>query len=273
MFLFQHIIATAQVKIARNISYKDGRNTKNTLNVFYQHNPAADQPVLIFIHGGSWSSGKKETYWWLGRNFAKKGIVTVIINYPLAPDAQYETMATDCALAVKWVKNNIAEYKANANQIFLMGHSAGAHLSELINADPQYFERAGIKNPVKGLILNDAFGLDLFEYLTSAKRDHYYDDFIRTFSTHPEKWKLASPLYYDQHIKNPHLLFYGGKTYGAIKVQTLRLYENLKANHVDVEMKEIKGKRHVPMISQMIFGNNILYREIQAFIQKTSGKL
>lgn len=269
MLLFQAIISSSQVKTAKNINYAGNTEIKNTLNIFYKNDGVADKPVLVFIHGGSWSSGKKETYWWLGRNFARKGIVTVIINYPLAPDARYGKMAEDCALALKWVQGNISAYQASAEKIFVMGHSAGAHLSELINADPQYFKKVGLKNPIKGIILNDPFGLDLFEYLTTAEKDHFYYDFMRTFTTKPDVWEIASPMHYAGNIKNPHLLFYGEKTYRAIKIQTPILYEKLKANHVPVVMKEIKGKSHVPMITQMIFGGNDLYQEIVEFIQKT----
>jgi len=267
MLLVQTIIASAQVKTAKNINYAGNADEANTLNIFYKNDSVKNKPVLIFIHGGSWSSGKKETYWWLGRNFARKGIVTVIINYTLAPNAQYEKMADDCALAIKWVQKNIADYSASPEKIFVMGHSAGAHLGELINADPKYFQHAGIKNPIKGMILNDPFGLDIYEYLREAEKDDYYYDFLRTFTDKPATWKLASPLNYVQNVKNPHLLFYGGKTYGAIKMQTPRLYEKLKANLIPVEIKEVKGKSHVPMISQMIFGGNDLYDDIVAFIR------
>jgi acetyl esterase/lipase len=270
MLLFQTILSSAQVKKAKNINYAGNADEANTLNIFYKNDSIKDKPVLIFIHGGSWSSGKKETYWWLGRNFARKGVVTVIINYRLAPNVQYEKMGDDCALAVKWVQAHIADYTASPEKIFVMGHSAGAHLGELINADPKCFNKAGIKNPIKGMILNDPFGLDMQEYLTTAEKDHFYFDFIRTFTDQPAVWKVASPWDYVNNIKNPHLLFYGSKTYGAIKLQTPRLYEKLKANGIPVEIKEIKGKSHVPMISQMIFGSNELYKDIVGFIQKTS---
>jgi len=270
MLLFQTLLAAAQVKKVKNINYAGNADEANTLNIFYKNDSINNKPVLVFIHGGSWSSGKKETYWWLGRNFARKGIVTVIINYPLAPNVQYEKMGDDCALAIKWVKAHIADYTASPDKIFVMGHSAGAHLAELINADPQYFKHAGIANPIKGVILNDPFGLDMKEYLSTAEKDHFYFDFIRTFTDQPAVWQTASPLAYVNHIKNPNLLFYGGKTYGAIKLQTPRLYEKLKANNIPVEIKEIEGKSHVPMISQMIFGGNQLYKDIVGFIQKTS---
>jgi acetyl esterase/lipase len=125
MLLFQTILSSAQVKKAKNINYAGNADEANTLNIFYKNDSIKDKPVLIFIHGGSWSSGKKETYWWLGRNFARKGVVTVIINYRLAPNVQYEKMGDDCALAVKWVQAHIADYTASPEKIFMMGHSAG----------------------------------------------------------------------------------------------------------------------------------------------------
>ena len=267
IFSFISLLATASVKVARNINYAGNDIDRNTLNVFYENDGIANKPVLVFIHGGSWSTGKKETYWWLGRNFAKKGVVTVIINYPLAPNANYEKMASDCALAVQWTKTNIKDYQGSGDNIFLMGHSAGGHLAELINADPRYFAALKMKNPIKGVILDDAFGLDMNEYLTKTVKDDYYYDFIRTFSTDPDIWTKASPLHYAQNIKNPHILFYGGKTYEAIKIQTPQLYQVLKSNAVPVTMKEVPKKKHVGMISQMIFGCNQLYPDIVSFIK------
>ncbi|MET4082821.1 acetyl esterase/lipase [Pedobacter sp. UYP30] len=270
VLIFFSLVGSAQVKKVKNLNYAGNTSESNTLNIYYKNDGIKDKPVLIFIHGGSWSSGKKETYWWLGRNFARKGVVTAIINYPLAPNVQYEKMGDDCALAVKWVKENIADYQASPDKIFVMGHSAGGHLAALINADPKYFEHVGIKNPIKGLILDDPFGLDMHQYLTEANKDDFYFEFIRTFTTKPSVWTMASPMHYLENIKNPQLLFYGSKTYPAIKLQTPEYARKLKANGIDVSITEVKGKSHIPMISQMIFGCNVLYKDIVTFISHVS---
>lgn len=270
--IFASTTAFGQVKKVKDINYAGNADEANTLNIYYKNDGVKYKPVLIFIHGGSWSSGRKETYWWLGRNFARKGVVTAIINYPLAPAVQYEKMAEDCALAVKWVQQNISKYQASPDKIFVMGHSAGGQLAALINADPKYFEHAGIKNPIKGLILDDPFGLDLYQYLTETKKDDFYFDFIRTFTTKPEVWTLASPMHYVNNVKNPQLLFYGSKTYPAIKLQTPQYAAKLKANGVDVSITEVKGKSHIPMITQMIFGCNALYKDIVGFIARVAEK-
>jgi len=270
-FMGQISVLFAGVKVKKDINYTDKDVPDRQLNVYYQSD-LSPKEVVIFIHGGSWSSGKKETYWWIGRNLARKGVVTVNINYGLAPQNQFGQMADDCALAVKWVKENISTYGGDPKRIFLMGHSAGAHLAELINADPQYFKRAGIANPVKGVILNDPFGLDMKEYMSTAEKDNSYDDFLRTFSKDPAIWEKGSPLHYINNSKNPHLIFYGAKTYPAIQIQSERMYKILKAAQVPVTLKVIKGKKHVGMISQMIFGSNQLYGIILDFLKRSSAR-
>lgn len=268
-FVGQVSVLFAGVKVDKNINYTDKDDQSRQLNVYYPTDKSAIKDVVIFIHGGSWSSGKKETYWWIGRNLARKGVVTAVINYGLAPDNQYEQMGDDSAAAVKWVLNHIADYGGNPSRIFLMGHSAGGHLAELINADPRYFKKAGIANPVKGVILDDPFGLDMKEYMTTAEKDDNYYDFLRTFSKDPAIWEKGSPLHYVQHSRNPHLIFYGAKTYPAIQIQSERLTKILKEEKVPVTLKIIKGKKHVGMISQMIFGSNQLYGFILDFLKNT----
>ncbi|MCX2451530.1 alpha/beta hydrolase [Pedobacter sp. PLR] len=266
-FAGQIFTSAAQIKVAKDIGYgQEQSKVSNQLNVYYPADTVAKKGVVIFIHGGSWSSGKKETYWWLGRNLARKGLVGVIINYGLAPEQQYPQMAADCAAAVTWVSQHIHNYGGNPERIFLMGHSAGGHLAEFINADPEYLEAAGFKGKVKGVILNDAFGLDMNEYLSKAEKDDNYHNFLRTFSDDPVVWTKASPLNYVQQIENPHLIFYGEKTYPAIQIQSERIQKQLTAQQIPSSIYVIKGKKHVGMISQMVFGSNQLYQKILDFV-------
>ena len=269
-FIGQIFTGNAQTRVEKNINYAGNTEEANTLNLYHKKGNAQNQDVLIFVHGGSWSSGKKETYWWLGRNLAKNNIVAAVINYPLAPNATYKEMAAATVQAIKWVQDSIANYGGNPNRIFLMGHSAGGHLAELINSDPEYFKTANMTNPIKGVILNDAFGLDMDEYLTKTEKDGSYSNFLRTFSSEQQQWKLGSPLYYVKNIKNPHLIFYGSKTYPAIQIQSERIYKSLKEQQIPVTLQIIEGKKHVGMISQMIWRNNNLYKMIIEFMKETN---
>ena len=76
------------------------------LNIFAPRK-AEKLPVLIFIHGGSWNSGRKEIYNFMGNRLARRGVVTVIIDYPLAPEYKLPEMENATLLSVKWVLENI----------------------------------------------------------------------------------------------------------------------------------------------------------------------
>ncbi|MDP3469838.1 MAG: alpha/beta hydrolase [Daejeonella sp.] len=260
---------SAKVLISKDIPYRENStDIRNRLDVYYPENTQKSKDVLVFIHGGSWNSGKKEIYWWLGKNMARKNVVSVIINYSLSPESQYENMALDCALAIKWVKDSIARFGGRSDRIFVMGHSAGGHLAALINNDPRFFESTGIPNPIKGVILNDSFGLDMYEYLTVAEPDEHTEDFLNAFSRDQETWKTASPMYYLQNVMKPFLVFVGERTYPAIKLQSKRLYDELLKANKTIEMKYIERKRHKGMIIQMISRKNQMYDLILEFMAK-----
>lgn len=273
-FLFIFIMAGmpavfAGIDIRHDIAY-NGRpgEVRNLLDVYYPENTDVPKDVLVFIHGGSWNSGKKDTYWWLGKNMARKNVVSVIINYSLSPQSQYEQMADDCAAALKWVKDSIAVFGGRADRIFVMGHSAGGHLAELINTDPRFFKQAGIPNPIHAVILNDGFGMDMFEYLNVAESNEQTESFLNTFTRNQEVWKTGSPVNYLQNVTNPTLIFVGQRTYPAIKLQSNRLYDTLLKADKSVELKFIKRKKHIGMISQMIFRGNQMYDMILTFMKR-----
>ena len=261
--------ASADVLIRKDLAYLDSKNVRNLLDVYYPENINEPKDVLVFIHGGSWNSGNKDMYGFLGKNMARKNVVSVIINYSLSPEFQYGKIASDCAMAIKWVRDSISRFGGRSDRIFVMGHSAGGHLAAIINNDPRYFEAAGIPNPIKGVILNDSFGLDMFEYLNLAKQNKQTAGFLDAFTKDPENWKTASPIFYLKNVYNPFLIIVGDRTYSAIKLQSQRLLEELLKANKSGELKTIKGRRHKAMIIQMFFKNNRMYDYILEFMAKS----
>ncbi len=261
--------ASADVLIRKDLAYLDSKNVRNLLDVYYPENINEPKDVLVFIHGGSWNSGSKDMYGFLGKNMARKNVVSVIINYSLSPEFQYGKIASDCAMAIKWVRDSISRFGGRSDRIFVMGHSAGGHLAAIINNDPRYFEAAGISNPIKGVILNDSFGLDMFEYLNLAKQNKQTAGFLDAFTKDPENWKTASPIFYLKNVYNPFLIIVGERTYSAIKLQSQRLLEELLKANKSGELKTIKGRRHKAMIIQMFFKNNRMYDYILEFMAKS----
>ncbi|HTB51436.1 MAG TPA: alpha/beta hydrolase [Ferruginibacter sp.] len=271
IFLFSSC-AFKSVTRSKDIVYLKADTTTHTsaekLNVFAPRKHTQLKDVLIFIHGGNWNSGKKGLYSFFGNRFARKGIVTVIIDYPLSPKANYNKMAMDAAIAVKWVKEHIATYGGDPNKIFISGHSAGGHLAALISIDNHYFDTIGIKNPIKGAIFIDAAGLDMYGYLKTEglPSGHTY---FTTFTTDPAIWKQASPMYHLHTGMPPILIYQGEKTYPSIAQSNDRFLTAIKEYVPDQQRHILKRKKHIPMITQFFNPYNKRYKEIIQFMNHT----
>ncbi|MBO0932579.1 alpha/beta hydrolase [Fibrella aquatilis] len=231
------------------------------------HQKGTAKPVVVFIHGGNWNSGNKNIYWFIGRRLAKQGVVAVIINYRLAPNVQVPAMSHDCARAVQWVSQHIADYGGDPNKIYVMGHSAGGGLAALLATDDALFSAIGMpKNPVKGAILDDPAGIDMYDFLKETKNpaDKQY---LVSFGTNPEGWRAVSPLFKVRAGLPPMLLFVGEKTYPSIIQGSNAFQEKLLAAGNKSQLTVIPGKEHVPMVKQLFWKRNIIYRELLALVK------
>ncbi|MFC4291272.1 alpha/beta hydrolase [Sphingorhabdus arenilitoris] len=144
----------APARVHNGLSY--GTDERQKLDVYTPARPAPDgetRQVLIFFHGGSWRDGERAGYAFLGRSFAARGIITVIADYRKIPKVRFPAFVEDGAAAVNWTVRNISKYGGDANQIFVMGHSAGAHIAMMSALDPQWLAQNGLKtNVIKGVI-------------------------------------------------------------------------------------------------------------------------
>ena len=265
VLLSAFMLVNCGAKKSTDILYLESDN-KNVgkapkLNVFVPRKSSATQvPVLIFVHGGNWNSGRKGMYDLLGINFANKGVITVIPDYTLSPDATYDDMARQIVSVIQWTKKNISQYKGNPNMIYITGHSAGGHLGALAVMNPKY----GISSEsIAGIILNDAAGLDMKNYLEGnppTEKDHY----LTTWTSNPGLWKDASPIYFLNKNTPPFLIYVGDKTYNSIKIANSRFAQALQPFQPDVTPIRL-NKKHVPMVLQYFLPWSNRFDEIIAF--------
>ncbi len=245
--------------------------SEQKLDVFVPKNvkKGEDLPVLLFVHGGNWNEGRRGLYRWFGSRLARKGMMAVVIDYPLSPAARYDDMAQSTAQAVAWVSKHAAEYGANPDLIFVSGHSAGGHLSALVALDNHYLKEAGVDSSViKGAVMIDAAGLDMYTYLKEENGLIEEPTYAQTFTTSPAEWKKASPIFYITPSQLPMLIFQGGRTYPSIERSNARFLKELNAQGARVEFKLVPRKKHVPMITQFLNPYNGRYDEIIRFMKK-----
>ncbi|WP_420596766.1 alpha/beta hydrolase [Deinococcus sp.] len=138
------------LKVSRNLAY--GPDTRNVLDI-YAPQKASNNPVVLFIHGGSWNNGSKDQYVFAGDSLARAGYVTAVMSYRLAPKNPYPDYIKDAALALKWLQDNAAQYGGNGQRLYVVGHSAGAFNAVDVVDTPGWLPDAGVKaGTVRGVV-------------------------------------------------------------------------------------------------------------------------
>ncbi|WP_428485463.1 alpha/beta hydrolase [Rhodopila sp.] len=138
----------AGIAVTHDVPYAPG--PRQTLDIYAPDHDAktADQaagaPVVVFIYGGGWKDGDKSMYRFVAATLAARGFLTVVPDYRLFPQVRFPVFIQDAAAAVAWTRANISRYGGDPHRLFLMGHSAGAHIAAMLTLDKQWLRADGL---------------------------------------------------------------------------------------------------------------------------------
>ncbi len=228
------------VTVQNNLAY--GQDERQMLDVYQPAIPANVRmrpPVVLFVYGGSWQNGSKAGYGFVGKSLAQAGYTTVVIDYRLTPKHRYPTFVQDTADALRWTYQNIAQYGGNPEQIFVMGHSAGAFNAITAVDDARFWSTIQMPNTaIRGVI--------------GLAGPYAYD-----FTTDPTKIAFpaeAKPddIMPDRHVRPnppPHLLVTGENDSVVGAFNATNMAAALKQAGGTVQTAQIKGVNHATMIA------------------------
>lgn len=128
-------------QVATGVAY--GAHKRQRLDVYAPTRGEEPAPVVVFIYGGGWDSGRRQEYSFVGRALAARGFVTVIPDYRLVPAVRYPAFVRDGASVVRWVAGNIEQYGGNPERVGVAGHSAGAYTAVMLGVAPRYAHADG----------------------------------------------------------------------------------------------------------------------------------
>lgn len=228
-----------------NIAY--GKYERQKLDIYipnYLEEEHKNSTVIVFFHGGGWDSGNKNKYKFVASRLTLEGYTVVIPSYRIYPNVVFPTFIEDAALAIAWLKNNQNDYSINTDKVYVMGHSAGAHIASLLTADKRYLESAGISvSYIAGFI--GLAGPYNFLPLTSDKLKKIFPKEIRTNS---------QPINFVDGTEVPYLLLHGtdDKTVWPQNSQTLA--EKILSKNGNVTLQLYEGINHIGIISPFIPG-------------------
>lgn len=258
------------IEIFKDIPYVEIKGTDPNLTSLNIYTPVTGEvyPVIVFIHGGTWSLGNKGSLSNKTISFIKANFVYVSINYRLSPDIKHPIHASDVAKAITWIYKHISDYGGDPQNIFLLGHSAGGHLAALIATDEHYLKDLGFSTKIiRGVIGLDSAAYHLPTLIGSEPENDYL--FEMAFGNNSDIWEKASPINYVEKIQSapPFLLIYAGDR-EVSKVVNLAFFDALRKSEHEVDLYHASDKNHVSIERDLGKSGDITIEKIFQFIHK-----
>jgi arylformamidase len=251
VLLFASPLLAAESKIQRDVAYAEPKTERRTLDL-YAPASGSDHPIVVWIHGGGWRQGDKRGVQQKPQAFVDKGFVFVSINYRFVPQVTVKEMTGDVAKAIRWVHDHAKEYGGNPNSVFVMGHSAGAHLAALVCTDDRYLQAEGLSlSIIKGCVPVDTAAYDIpqrFAQSDAAKASAGKDIFGEGEATHRE----LSPITYVGKVKSiPAFLVLHVADRPDSKAQSEQFAKALQKAGVSAAVVPAEGKTHGTINSEL----------------------
>jgi len=281
-FLYEEV-TLPNGQIVRDLPYHKGDSShsdKHRLDLFLPAARGAGResdawPVVIFVHGGGWTSGDRglrfggeDVYGNVGRYLASHGIGAAIISYRLQFEVEWRDQVEDVARAAAWVRTHIGERGGDPNAIFLMGHSAGAQLASYVALDGETAARFGV-GTLCGLIPVSGAGFDLADDETYAlgATVAYYE---RRFRIDDEDWmREASVVDRIGRDAPPTLILYAEDDWDSLQRQAVVLEEALRAAGGPARRVEIPDEDHYTVILALSRTEGVAGPSVVEFVSDT----
>jgi len=230
------------IEVRKDIEYKLVDSTSLQLDIYKLKSLSEAAPALIFIHGGSWSKGKRSDYLPYLLDYAQKGYVTATVSYRLAGVAKFPAAVQDVQAAVQWIREHATERMINPEKLALVGGSAGGHLAMMVgytNEQPGHKVQA---------IVNLYGPTDLTtEY--ARNREECLNFLGASYQERPELYQQASPRTHISRDDPPTLTFHGTIDSLVPVSQSDSLHQWLERAGVPNEYHRLKGWPHTMDLS------------------------
>lgn len=276
-----------EVQSFRNIAYFDGPGAdclRHRCDVFAPKG-CQNCPVVLLVHGGVWTIGDKSCvglYSAVGKFLATNGIVAVLPNYRLWPWVKHPEHIKDVARAFEWTVRNCEKYGGNADNLFLVGHSAGGHLVALLATDESYLKAEGLSRanirgvmPICGVyripevhvcldfdpegnksgVMAELSSLSSLHInlplprlcmaeVQKRRKDWLVSPFSGIFGDDPKSRESASPLTHVQRGLPPFRILYAEHELPTLAPMAEEFAKALKENGCEVDVRRIPRRSH-----------------------------
>ncbi|MBN1516224.1 alpha/beta hydrolase [Candidatus Sumerlaeota bacterium] len=221
------------ITIVYDIPYRKGNSKAWRLDLAMPSESGKElRPAIVIVHGGGWAEGSKsvDVFQKMMIDYARKGYVTINVEYRLMGEAPFPACIEDVKCAVRWFRAHAAEYRVDADRIGGYGHSAGGHLAMMLAMTSA---SAGLEGDGGW----DEYSSRLNVAVGGAPPTELGQD---TPIAKPEWW----PIGYISGDQPPMLLIQGGDDPIVRPELTDDFVEKMKAAGANIEYLRIDGAKH-----------------------------
>jgi acetyl esterase/lipase len=237
-------------KVHRDLEYVKGGHERQRLDLYLPEKADKPLPVILWVHGGAWLTGSKDSGG-PALPFVSKGYAVASINYRLSQHAKFPAQIEDCKAAIRWLRANAKTYNLDPDHIGVWGASAGGHLVALLGTSGDVPELEGKEGATDQSSRVEAV-VDWFgpSDVTKMGGSHDGPDSPEAkllggpVQENKDKAARANPIAYVSKDDPPFLILHGDKDTSVPFTQSELLEEALRKAGVDVTLRPVKGAGH-----------------------------
>lgn len=272
--------ADVVVSVQRDIPYGSTPEKELLLDLY---TPAgrgeAAWPAVVWIHGGAWRQGSKDSAT-QAMGLVHRGYAVASISYRLSQEARFPAQIHDAKAAVRWLRARASRYGIDPERIGVWGPSAGGHLAALLGTSGGVEELEGGVGPFPGVssrvqAVVNYFGptdfLQMDAHSISGRIVHDAPDSPESqligapIRERPDLAARANPITYVSPGDPPFLIVHGDEDPLVPLHQSQILHEALERAGVESELYAVVGGGHG---SGGEFGTAELFERVAAFFDK-----
>ncbi len=247
--------------ISRVETYAYGDLPRQQLDAYFPKK--SNGKLVFFIYGGSWMSGDKAEYRFVARNLTRQGFTVVIADYRLYPKVRFPVFVEDSAQALAWTWGQLDRWSVQDNGVFVVGHSAGAHIASLLALDTRFLAQYDLKPEQLAGVVGLSTPADFAATLGAKYRPIFTDE---------AGLQAAQPIRYVSAKTPPILLIHGLDDGLVYPSNTKSLAQLLQAAGAPVEVEFYADMGHVGTVTPFIewLGNESVLRRMLSFFRGDS---
>lgn len=244
-----------------DVKYVRNGDSAQELDIYFPEKRAEKpQPLLVWVHGGSWQAGSKSQLPYL--NQLPRGYIVASIEYRFSQKALFPAQIQDCQAAIRWLRANAKKYNIDPNHIGVGGASAGGHLVALLGTSggKKAFPPIGGNEEQSDRVqaVCDIFGpTNFWTVVKQADEDKNAKSIFKWNNGDPyskligaklgqdkEKCDAVSPVHYVSKDSPPFLILHGDRDTLVPYAQSVELADLLTKAGVKVTLQRLPGAGH-----------------------------